>query len=122
MTHAIVTGLDIGGTKIAAAAVTSAGEILSRGTIATQAERGFEDGVCRISALIEQVLAEEIRPILKRDGGDVELVDLVENKAVVRLMGMCQGCHASDLTLHGLVQEKLQELVDPLLEVVQDVS
>jgi NifU-like protein len=71
---------------------------------------------------IEQVLAEEIRPILKRDGGDVELVDLVENKAVVRLMGMCQGCHASDLTLHGLVQEKLRELVDPLLEVVQDVS
>jgi NifU-like protein len=71
---------------------------------------------------IEQVLAEEIRPILRRDGGDVELVDLVENKAIVRLMGMCQGCHASELTLQGLVQDKLREMVDPLLEVVEDAT
>jgi len=71
---------------------------------------------------IEQVLAEEVRPILKRDGGDVELVDLVENKAVVRLMGMCRGCHASGLTLEGLVQDKLREMVDPLLEVVEDAT
>jgi NifU-like protein len=71
---------------------------------------------------IEQVLAEEIRPILKRDGGDVELVDLVENKAIVRMMGMCQGCHASELTLQGLVQDKLREMVDPLLEVVEDAT
>lgn len=69
---------------------------------------------------IEEVLAEEIRPILKRDGGDVELVDLVENKVIVRLMGMCHGCMASDLTLHGLVQDKLRELVDPTLEVGED--
>jgi len=71
---------------------------------------------------IEQVLAEEVRPILKRDGGDVELVDLVENKAVVRLMGMCRGCHASGLTLEGLVQDKLREMVAPLLEVVEDAT
>jgi len=69
---------------------------------------------------IEEVLNEEVRPILKRDGGDVELVDLAGNKVVVRLMGMCQGCLASDLTLKGLVQEKLRELIDPTLEVVED--
>jgi Fe-S cluster biogenesis protein NfuA len=37
-------------------------------------------------------------------------------------MGMCQGCTASDLTLKGLVQDKLRELVDPTLEVVEDVG
>jgi len=70
---------------------------------------------------IEAVLDEEIRPILKRDGGDVELIDVVENKVILRMMGMCQGCHASDLTLKGLVQDKLRELVDPTLEAVEDV-
>ena len=65
---------------------------------------------------------EEVRPILKRDGGDVELVDLADNKVVVRLMGLCQGCLAADLTLKGLVQDKLRELIDPTLEVVEDES
>ncbi len=69
---------------------------------------------------IEEVLEEEVRPILRRDGGDVELVDVVENQVSVRLMGMCQGCHASGLTVKGLVEEKLRELVDPVLEVVQN--
>jgi Fe-S cluster biogenesis protein NfuA len=45
----------------------------------------------------------------------------VENKVLVRMMGMCQGCHASGLTMKGLVQEKLRELVDPTLEAVEDV-
>jgi NifU-like protein len=71
---------------------------------------------------IEQILEEEVRPILKRDGGDVELVDLADNRVVVRLMGMCRGCMAADLTLKGLVQEKLRELLDPTLEVVEDES
>lgn len=69
---------------------------------------------------IEEVLEEEIRPILRRDGGNVELVDLVENKVIVRLMGMCQGCSTSGLTLKGLVEDKLRELVDPTLEAVED--
>ena len=69
---------------------------------------------------IEEILEEEVRPVLRRDGGDVELVDLAQNKVVVRLMGMCRGCLASDLTLKGLVQDKLRELVDPTLEVVED--
>ncbi len=69
---------------------------------------------------IEEVLEEEVRPILRRDGGDVELIDVVENQVSVRLMGMCQGCHASGLTVKGLVEEKLRELVDPVLEVVQN--
>ena len=69
---------------------------------------------------IEAVIEEEIRPILHRDGGDIELIDVKDNQVVVRLMGMCAGCHAAVLTLKGLVEEKLRELVDPDLEVVQD--
>ena len=68
---------------------------------------------------IEDVLDGEVRPILRRDGGDVELVDVAENRVTVQLMGMCQGCHASGITVKGLVEEKLKELVDPAIEVVQ---
>ncbi len=68
---------------------------------------------------IEEILEDEIRPILRRDGGDIDLIDVVDNKVIVRLMGMCQGCHAAVLTLKGLVEEKLQELVDPEIEVVE---
>ncbi len=69
---------------------------------------------------IEEVLEEEIRPILRRDGGNIELIDVEDDRVTVRLMGMCQGCNASLLTLKGLVGEKLKELVDPALEVVED--
>ncbi|MBN1409595.1 MAG: Fe-S cluster assembly protein NifU [Spirochaetales bacterium] len=69
--------------------------------------------------MIEKVINDEIRPILNRDGGDLELVDIQGNKVVVRLFGTCQGCHASQLTLSGLVEHKLKELVDDSLEVVE---
>ena len=91
-----------------------------RGESARKAPGGRLTMVQKIKR-IEEVLEEEVRPILKRDGGDLELIDVVENKVIVRMMGMCQGCHASELTTKGLVQEKLRELVDPTLEAVEDV-
>jgi len=54
----ILVGIDIGGTKIAAAAVTTAGEMLSRAAMPTEAERGFSDGLARIEALVRRTLDE----------------------------------------------------------------
>jgi glucokinase len=56
MDERIVVGIDIGGTKIAAAAVTEQGTIISRDTMPTDADRGFDDGLRRIMALIDRVL------------------------------------------------------------------
>ncbi len=40
---------------------------------------------------VEKVLEEKIKPVLQRDGGDVELIDVNENGVVlVRLQGACQ--------------------------------
>jgi NifU-like protein len=71
---------------------------------------------------IEKVISDDIRPILNRDGGDLELVDIQGTRVVVRLFGTCQGCHASQLTLSGLVEQKLKELVDDSIQVVEDVG
>ena len=58
----ILVGIDIGGTKIAAAAISTAGELLSRASMPTEAERGFDDGLERIKALVRRVLDEAQLP------------------------------------------------------------
>ncbi|MBF8303919.1 MAG: nitrogen-fixing NifU domain protein, partial [Dehalococcoidia bacterium] len=48
---------------------------------------------------IEKAL-DEIRPFLRSDGGDVELIEVTEDGVVkVKLQGACGGCHMSNVTL-----------------------
>jgi Fe-S cluster biogenesis protein NfuA len=57
---------------------------------------------------------EEIRPNLKRDGGDCELIEINGNKVMVRLTGACVFCKLSSATLDGIqtrIVEKLGEFV-----------
>jgi NifU-like protein len=65
---------------------------------------------------IEQVLEREIRPTLKKDGGDIELVDVDGDFVTVSLRGACSGCHSSRTTLKEYVEKKLREqVVDSLI-------
>ncbi len=51
-----------------------------------------------------------IRPILQRDGGDLEFVELTEDNIVkVRLQGHCAGCPGARMTLKGIVEKILKE-------------
>jgi NifU-like protein len=72
--------------------------------------------------MIEETIEREIRPSLKHDGGDIELIDVIGNRVLVATRGACAACQASQLTLKGFVEAKLRELVWPELvieEVVQ---
>jgi NifU-like protein len=71
--------------------------------------------------MIEETIDREIRPSLKHDGGDIDLVDVVGNRVLVATRGACAVCQASQLTLKGFVETKLRELVSPEL-VVEEVS
>ncbi len=71
--------------------------------------------------MIEETLEREIRPALKHDGGDIELVDVVGNHVLVATRGACASCQASNQTLKNFVEAKLRELVLPEL-VVEEVS
>ena len=71
--------------------------------------------------LIEDALSREVRPELKKDGGDIELVDVDGNRVMVALRGRCATCTASEVTLKHYVESKLRELVMPEL-VVEEVS
>lgn len=64
---------------------------------------------------------EQIRPYLQADGGDVEFVDISEDKVVsVRLMGMCGGCPHSQMTLKNGIEAAVKRVL-PEIQSVESV-
>lgn len=60
---------------------------------------------------------EEIRFMLMADGGDIELVDVVDNVAKVRLKGACAHCPGAKMTLQFLVEKRLKEKVPEIKKI-----
>lgn len=71
--------------------------------------------------LIEETLEREIKPALQKDGGNIELIDVDGSRVLVKLIGTCATCKASQLTLKNYVEIKLQEMVSPDL-IVEEVK
>jgi NifU-like protein len=69
--------------------------------------------------LVEQTLEREIKPALRQDGGDIELVDIDGNTVLVKLRGTCSTCNASQVTLKNYVEAKIKELVSQELVVAE---
>lgn len=69
---------------------------------------------------IGKVIDQEISPQLQKDGGDIELIDIVGNNVKVRLTGVCSGCKNASMTLKNFVESILKEKVDKNLEVEQE--
>jgi NifU-like protein len=61
---------------------------------------------------VMRVLEEIIRPRLRQDGGDIELVDINGKEVSVALRGMCTSCPSSGLTIEGFVQQTLRDQVE----------
>ena len=57
---------------------------------------------------IEAVL-ERIRPFLRADGGDIDVIAVDGRSVTVRLVGMCAGCPSAHMTLHVGVEAALRE-------------
>lgn len=76
------------------------------------------------SALVEtertqiiKAVIEEVRPNLKRDGGDCELVEIDGNKIMVKMSGACVFCKLSSATLEG-IQARLVERLGELVRLI----
>jgi Fe-S cluster biogenesis protein NfuA len=65
---------------------------------------------------VEEIL-NQIRPSLQADGGDVELVDVVDGIVKVRLKGACAGCPMSQMTLAFGIERVLKEKVPEVKKV-----
>lgn len=60
---------------------------------------------------IEEVLEREIRPGLRKDGGDIELIDVDGDFVTVSLRGACGKCAKSQTTIKEYVERRLREFV-----------
>ncbi|OGL41318.1 MAG: hypothetical protein A3C43_11485 [Candidatus Schekmanbacteria bacterium RIFCSPHIGHO2_02_FULL_38_11] len=59
-----------------------------------------------------------IKPALRADGGDLELVDVKDGIVTVRFLGACAGCPSSQMTLKMGVERRLKEEVPEIKEVI----
>jgi Fe-S cluster biogenesis protein NfuA len=67
----------------------------------------------RVAAVIERV-----RPLIQADGGDIELLDVVDNKARVRMSGNCVGCPSAQMTLVMGVELAIKEEIPEFEQLV----
>ncbi len=66
---------------------------------------------------VENVI-EKVRPSIKLDGGDIELIAIKNGVVYVQLQGACVGCGSSGTTLKFGVEKQLKTLIHPELTVM----
>jgi Fe-S cluster biogenesis protein NfuA len=65
---------------------------------------------------------EQIRPYLQADGGDVEFVNMTEDKTVnLRLLGMCGNCPHSRMTLKNGIETAVIRAI-PEIKAVESIQ
>ena len=64
-----------------------------------------------------QSALDDIRPALQADGGDVELVDVVDGIVTVRLTGACGGCPMSQMTLKQGIETYARKKIPEIVSV-----
>jgi len=72
--------------------------------------------IIKINEIIENIIAPELR----KDFGDIELINVVNNNVYVKLKGHCSTCQNAKLTLKNFVETKLKELVDEEITVCEE--
>ncbi len=74
-------------------------------------------------AVIEEVIATEIRPYIELDAGGVQILDLIDDRElIIAYEGACTTCHSATGATLNAIQEILKARVDPSLIIVPDAS
>ena len=90
----------------------------------TQSENLAESTTATATSTVDLVKVQEVldtvRPYLRADGGDCELVDVTEDGIVkLRLHGACGSCPSSTYTLKLGIEEQLKQHIPGITEVQQ---
>ncbi len=94
--------------------------ILERDQPREIAAHGYDWTVTRAATLEEQVkdALELIRPAIQMDGGDIELLRVEGSAVTVQLVGTCESCPISPVTLKQGVERLLRERVPGITQVI----
>ncbi len=60
---------------------------------------------------------DQLRPFLEADGGDIRLLRVEDNIAKVQLLGACQSCNMSSMTLKAGVEEAVKKAAPEIIAV-----
>lgn len=71
--------------------------------------------IIRVNNILENYISDELR----KDGGDIELIDIEGNTVYVKLQGTCKACPSSGATLKNFVEKTLREHLSENIEVEQ---
>ena len=110
---------------LATVSTTATGDVVQNPTFeTTDAPKAAPGEFAKLSPYqkakrIEETVETAIRPILRRDGGDIEIVDVKDDVVYVAMTGACDGCDAASQTLDLIVTTILQDRLDPAIRVVQ---
>jgi Fe-S cluster biogenesis protein NfuA len=67
---------------------------------------------------VSNIITSKIAPMLAKDGGAIELLEIKDAKIYVQLQGACVGCAASGSTLKFIVEKELRASIHPELEII----
>ncbi|MFZ4713909.1 MAG: NifU family protein [Bacteriovoracaceae bacterium] len=67
---------------------------------------------------IEKLFNDQIRPALAAHGGNVEVIDVDNNKLYLRMVGGCQGCSSSTATLRDGIQTLVKQNFPDIVEII----
>jgi len=67
---------------------------------------------------VSTIIKNKIAPMLARDGGAIQLLDIINARVFVQLQGACVGCSASGSTLKFVVEKELKSAIHPDLDIV----
>lgn len=70
--------------------------------------------IIKVNKVLENYISDELR----KDGGDIELVDVEDNKVFVKLQGMCKSCPGATSTLKNFVEKTIREHLNEDIEVI----
>jgi len=70
-----------------------------------------------LTAKVEQVLEEKVRPALKAHGGNLQISHIENDILYVKLQGQCSGCPSANYTIENLVKEEVTAAIPEIKDV-----
>lgn len=67
---------------------------------------------------VSSIIKSKIAPMLARDGGAIQLLEIKNSRVYIQLQGSCVGCSASSSTLKYIVEKELKTAIHPDLDIV----
>ena len=110
--------------KTAFVPLATVGTLDAKSDAAGTAPESQEPGAATLSPYqlakkIEKVIESYIRPMIQKDGGDLEIIDIKNELVFVRLSGACADCASANQTLKFLVEKTLKSKISDSIRVIE---